>query len=279
MAIDTNPIIARRLENRLVKSMAEIEQEIFELVQKLMREFDVRNGQFVPDERSRQILAKLNKEIRKIVDTTEIEDEVKNFLDDFDLIDKNIRQVQENLNGIQVDPRIFNAQRQWAADATLESLVNSRIDLAFVNPIKQLLYSRIAFGGSVVDAEKELRRIVLGNTDPKLAARFGVLNRWIGQVARDTINEYTGTINAQIKVQYELNAVRYVGGLVDDSRAQCVRWVEDFGGILRDDQLEAEIRWAYNNGSGMKPDTTPENFCQKRGGYNCIHEAIPYRIR
>lgn len=254
--------------------MAAIEKEIFALVQKLLREFDVVDGQFVPDDKSRQILAKLNKELRKIVESSAIESEVRNFIDDFDLIDANIKQVQQQLNGIQVDPRIFNAQRQWAADATIESLVNSQIDLKFINPVKQLLYSRIAFGGSVVDAERQLRSIILGSKE-----KFGVLNRWVGQVARDTINEYTGTVNAQIKVQYGLNGIRYVGGLIDDSRPQCVRWVTEFGGILRDDQLEAEIKWAETNGSGMKPDTTPENFPQKRGGYNCIHEAIPIRIR
>lgn len=254
--------------------MSDIEEEILILVQRLIREFDIKDGEFIPDEKSKQILATLNKEIRKIVERVAIEDEIMSFIDDFDLIDKNIKAVQSQLNGIQVPSSIFNQQRQWAIDATVNSLIESNINLRFINPVKQLLYSRVSFGGSVVDAEKQLRQLIVGDD-----SKYGILKRWVGQVARDTMNEYTGTINQQIKVQYELGAVRYVGGLLEDSRPQCVRWVKDFGGYLTDEQLEEEIRWAYRNGSGMKPDTNPQNFCQKRGGYNCIHDAIPVKKR
>jgi len=271
-SLDSNIIVSARLEKKLVKSMGELEEEIFLLVKKILRQFDVKDGEFVPDDKSRKILSTLNKEIRKIVSKVAVEDEVMKFIDDFDLIDKNIKAVQQQLNGIEVPKSIFNDQRAWAIDATVNSLIQSNIDLKFIQPVKQLLYSRVSFGGSVVDAERQLKQIVLGDV-----GKYGVLQRWIGQIARDTINEYQGTINQQIKVQYDLNAVRYIGGLVEDSRAQCVRWVKEFGGVLRDDQLASEIEWAYKNGSGMKPDTNPSNFCQKRGGYNCIHDAIPVR--
>jgi hypothetical protein len=270
--IDSNIIVASRLEKKLVKSLVEIEKEIFAALEKVLRKFDIKDGQFIPDDQSRQILATINKEIRKIVDRVAIEDEVMKFIDDFDLIDKNISAIQNSLNGIRVEKSIFTDQKQWAVDATVNSLVQANIDLKFIQPVKQLLYSRVSFGGSVVDAERQLKQIVLGDV-----GKYGVLQRWIGQIARDTINEYQGTINQQIKVQYDLNAVRYIGGLVEDSRAQCVRWVKEFGGVLRDDQLASEIEWAYKNGSGMKPDTNPSNFCQKRGGYNCNHDAIPVR--
>lgn len=272
--LDSNVIVAARLERKLLRSMEDIEKEIFALVQRLIREFDIQNGQFVPDDRSRALLTTLNKEIRKIVERSAIESEVSKFIDDFDQIDRNIRLIQEQVNGIEVPKSIFNNQRQWAIDTTINSLLESNINLRFINPVKQLLYSRVSFGGSVVDAERQLRTLVIG--DEK---NFGVLRRWIGQVARDSINEYQGVINQQIKTEYELNAIRYVGGLLEDSRPQCVRWVKEFGGLIKDDQLEAEIRWAYNNGSGMKPDTNPTNFCVKRGGYNCIHDAIPTRAK
>jgi hypothetical protein len=272
--IDANVIVAARLERRLVRNVTDLEREIYELVQRLLREFDIKDGQFVPSDRASELLARLNRELRRIVDRTRLEDDVMKFIDDFDQIDRNIKAIQNQLNGIQVPNNIFTDQRKWAIDATVNSLLESNINLRFVQPVKQLLYSRVAFGGSVVDAERQLKALVLGDGD-----KFGVLRRWVGQVARDTINEYQGAINQQIAVEYELNAFRYVGGLVEDSRPQCVRWIEEFGGVLRFDQLEKEIRWAYNNGTGMKPDTTPENFAMKRGGYNCIHECIPIRVK
>jgi hypothetical protein len=267
-----NLITAARLEKRLVRSSKDIEDEIFELVRRLMLQFDIRSGQFVPESDSRLILATLNREIQKIIERTELESEMRGFLDDFDQIDANIRAVQQSLNGIRVAPDIFTQQKQWIVDSVLNSLLEANVNLSFINPVKQLLYSRAAFGGSVVDAERQLRLLIKG--DEK---KYGVLQRWVGQTARDAVNQYTGTINQQIKVQYELTAIRYVGGLVEDSRDQCRRWVTDFKGYLRDADLPFEIEWAYKNGSGMMPDTTPENFCQKRGGYNCLHECIPVR--
>ena len=109
--------------------------------------------------------------------------------------------------------------------------------------------------------------------------QLGVFERWVGQIARDAVNEYQGGINAQIKVQYDLTDIRYVGSLVEDSRPQCVRWVKELGGRIKGTDLQAEIDWAYDHGSGMKPDTNPENFPQKRGGYNCEHIAIPTKFK
>lgn len=272
--LNSNIIVAARLGKKLVKSLAEIEKEIFTLVDRLTRKFKSEKGFYIPDPESQELLATLNKEIRKILKKSAIEDEVMKFIDDFDLIDKNIAAIQKSLNGIKVEKSIFTEQRAWAIDNTVNSLVESNINLKFIQPVKQLLYSRVSFGGSVVDAEKQLRQMVLGDGEFP-----GVLVKSIGQVARDTINQYQGTINQQIKVQYELTDIRYVGPLVNDSRPQCIRWITEFKGRLSDEQLADEIKWAYNNGKGMVPDTTPENFCQKRGGYNCIHEAIPVRRR
>lgn len=272
--LDSGIILQERLTNKFVRSLKDVEKEILELVERLTRKFKTENGHFVPEKDSIELLATLNKEIKKILDKVHINDEVANFIDDFDQIDTNIKNLQKSLNGIQVPASLFNAQKAWAIDNTVNSLVESNINLKFIQPVKQLLYSRVSFGASVVDAEKQLRQIVAGKP-----GEFGILQKWIGQIARDTINEYQGTVNQQIKIQYELTNIRYVGPLVEDSRAQCVRWVDKLGGFISDTDLQSEIDWAYANGSGMKPDTTVENFCQKRGGWNCIHLAIPVRKR
>jgi hypothetical protein len=47
--------------------------------------------------------------------------------------------------------------------------------------------------------------------------------------------------------------------------------------MLLFEDLEQEIAWAENNGTGMIPNTTPENFCQNRGGFNCRHICYPIR--
>jgi len=273
MKLDRTNIIADRLEKRILKSTSEIQDEIASLIDEVLREFDIQGGKFVPESDAAFILATLNRRLRQLISESGLRNEILGFLDDFNQIDANIRAVQSGINGISVPGAILSAQKAWVQDNVINSLLESNISTRFIQPVKQALYSRIAFGASVVDTEKTIRALIKGSGD-----NAGIFERWVGQVARDAIYEYEGAVNSQIKVQFELNAVRYVGGLVEDSRPQCVRWVEKFDGILRDSELEREIEWAYRNGSGMKPDTTPENFCQKRGGYGCVHIAIPTKV-
>lgn len=268
-----NIAVAEKLEVKLLKSVKDIQNEISAAVDDLIKEFEIKNGKFIPETDFPFIIATLNKRIKVIIDSSKLESEVLKFIDDFDLIDKNIKAVQSGFNGIKVDPQIFNNQRAWVIDNTVNSLLESNISTKFIQPVKTILYNRVAFGGSVVDAEMQLRQIIKGQP-----GELGVFERWVGQVARDAVNEYQGGINAQIKVQYDLPDIRYVGGLLEDSRAQCIRWVDEFDGRLLGSQLEAEIQWAYDNGSGMKPDTNVENFPQKRGGFNCTHIGIPTKF-
>jgi len=272
--LDSGVIIGERLERKVLKSTLEVQNEIARLIEDVLREFDVRGGNFVPESDSTLILATINTRLRDLIRESGLRTELVGFLDDFSQIDRNLRAIQEQVNGIQIPGEIITTQKAWVRDVVINSLLESNVSTYFIQPVKQALYQRIALGASVNDTEKQIRAFIKGS-DGKL----GVFERWVGQVARDAIFEYQGAVNAQVKVEFDLNAVRYVGGLVDDSRPQCIRWVEKFNGVLRDDQLQSEINWAYNNGSGMKPDTTPENFCQKRGGYNCTHIAIPTRIR
>ena len=272
MSVSTIITQSDKLEKRLILSLKDIEKEVWVLVQDLIKEFNIKGGQFVPEADGAFIIATLNRRIKELLQRVGLEDEITKYLDNFDAIDAAIKAVQNKENGIRLDQSIFNNQKLWLRDKTVNSLLESNVSTKFIQPVKDILFNRITFGGSVVDAEKQLRAIVLGKPN-----ELGVFERWVGQVARDAVYEYQGAVNAQVKVQYELNALRYVGGLVEDSRCQCRRWVEDYGGLLTDEILPAEIAWAYRYGSGMKPDTTPENFAQKRGGYNCTHIAIATR--
>ena len=272
MAISTIITQSDKLEKKLILSLKDIEKEVWVLVQDLIKEFNIKGGQFVPEADGSFIIATLNRRIKELLQRVGLEDEITKYLDNFDAIDAAIKAVQNKENGIRLDQSIFNNQKLWLRDKTVNSLLESNVSTRFIQPVKDILFNRITFGGSVVDAEKQLRSIVLGKPN-----ELGVFERWVGQVARDAVYEYQGAVNAQVKVQYELNALRYVGGLVEDSRCQCRRWVEDYGGLLTDEILPEEIKWAYRYGSGMKPDTTPENFAQKRGGYNCTHIAIATR--
>jgi hypothetical protein len=90
------------------------------------------------------------------------------------------------------------------------------------------------------------------------------------------LNQFDGQTNARIADEFGLDAFRYVGSLIDDSRPQCRRWIAKR--VLQKSEMLNEINWAYNNGTGMISGTTPDNFAVFRGGYNCRHAAIPFKL-
>lgn len=266
--LDLNQKIMERAEGQLLRSIEEVEKELYTAVRRVLLSFETKGGYFVPDEARLQVINELKKEVKKILSRSALKDEFDSFFAEFDKIGDNMIAFHQGENGISVPKQLVNEQKKFIINQTIESVFGAGADARFVDPIKRALFNHVNFGSSVLDAEKDLRNMILGEGD-----KAGVLNRWVGQVARDSIQQYEGGINARVAVDYELKYFRYVGSLVEDSRPQCVRWV-NMGSIAVED-LPAEIAWARANGSGMYSGTTPAMFAVHRGGYNCRHTAYP----
>lgn len=266
---ELNNIIQDKAVDNLTGGLEEFQQIIFETLRNYILNFTIIDGKFdinqVPDD----LLNGIRNELQDLVFDMNFDDEVTSFLDNFDEIESNIVKLHQQQNSIDVAKSVLSSQKEFAIESTVYSMKEANMSLRFVDPIKKALYKRVAFGSGVVETESMLRDLILG-TD-----KGGILERWVGQVARDSINQYEGTLNQEIKSKYDLKAVRYVGSIVKDSRSQCVRWASK--GRILDTELENEIRWAYRNGSGMIADTAVSNFCVNRGGYNCRHTSFPVR--
>lgn len=104
----------------------------------------------------------------------------------------------------------------------------------------------------------------------------GEFSHFATLIARDGYRQYQGRINEELSAQFGYNGIRYINSIVEESRPQCRRWVDKEYILFT--ELQAEIDWAYNNGSGMIPDTTVNNFLENLGGYNCRHYGIPVFI-
>ena len=135
------------------------------------------------------------------------------------------------------------------------------------------------FGATVGETEEFIKSQVISNK--KKDSR---LTRYVGQVATDALHQFDGSVNQVAKNSLGLNATQYVGSLIEDSRAQCMKWVSM--SIIKDSELEEEINWALNGGrysnkkcSGMIEGTNPNNFCINRGGWRCRHRAFPILIK
>ena len=220
------------------------------------------------------IIASAKKELNEIIAGTEYQNLVNSLLTSFDGITDNIGKIHQELNGLSFSKNFLktniNPIKRLAVQTTAAYLSDTAINANFINPTTRILLEAVQFGYSIPEAERALRDNV----------RF---SKYIGQVARDAMFQYDGTVNNIIRESYGLDGIRYVGSLVNDSRGQCSKWVKM--GVIPVEELQKEIAWAKRGGSykgrklsGMISGTNEGNFTVYRGGYNCRHRAFPVRL-
>lgn len=201
---------------------------------------------------------------------------VSGFLENFDEIGANTQLAQQELNGIAITKSFLNPFKRYAVNNVVAAMQGQGLNTNLINPIKNELLIAVNQGSSLTDVVESIAG-QLSTTEQ----RQGILKRISLQASRDALLQYDGIVNEAVRKSYKLDALLYVGSIVKDSRKQCEEWVnfEENGkkGLILFEQLEEQIRFAENEGTGMIPNTTPENFCQNRGGYNCRHIAYPVR--
>lgn len=190
------------------------------------------------------------------------------ILGDASVIDQANLQIQQRLNDIDLDLTRFDPERVRLLNEVQAGLA--------VEPLTSLAADRVV---RTITAGVLLNR--------PLAEVFDNLEEIVGRslsgyatlLSRDGLYGYDGAVNDVIRKTYDLNAYRYVGSIVEDSRPHCRRWVKER--LLRREYLEQEIGrlHAAGNPDGFRTQTTFENFAQYRGGYNCRHTAVPVRAR
>jgi len=260
-------------DNRFIDGFSNIEKTIYDAVRKKVLQMNVDSGKAIFDDTNVQIINELDDIISDAIQSSNYPAKVKEFLRSFDTIKQFNFDAHQDVNDLSEAEleKLINPMQKQVVDQTIEGLTGSGISTQFTQPMKEGIFKNIVGGATITDLESYLKQFILSDE-----LRLGQFKKYTTQIARDTLNQFDGQVNSRIAGEFGLNAYKYVGSLIDDSRPQCVRWVNK-GTLLLDD-LPTEISWAYSNGSGMIPGTTAENFAVFRGGYNCRHSAIPFKI-
>lgn len=250
-----------------------IEQKIYSTVKRETNKFVTEDGRILFDDKNVELISGLNGIIAKAIQETDYPGKVINYISGFDQISKFNESVHKDLNDLTTKEleEFINPMQRQNVQITVDGLTGAGINTQFVEPLKQGIYKNIVSGSTIEDLDTYLQSFI--QSDPE---RMGQFKKYSTQIARDALSQYDGQINARIAEEFGLDAFRYVGSLIEDSRPQCRRWVGKE--VLLFEELPNELAWAYSNGTGMIPGTTPESFTVYRGGYNCRHQAIPFKL-
>ena len=260
----------------LQKRFDKVEPKFVKQVVDWVNKFRTTSGNLV---RSKENLARLSSfktAVNRFLEKAGYNVMVSGFLENFDEIGANTQLAQQELNGLDITKSFLNPFKRYAVNNVVAAMQGQGLNVNLINPLKNELLIAVNQGSSLTDVVTSIAG-QLTTTE----ARQGVLKRISLQASRDALLQYDGVVNEAVRKSYKMDALLYVGSIVKDSRAQCERWVSETKngklGLILFENLQSEIDWADNNGTGMIPDTTPENFCQNRGGFNCRHIAYPVR--
>lgn len=258
-------------ETQLQRSVKNAEEIIYDELIKLLNSVDVSAGRLQTNTKAENFLMSMDKKIYDALKKADYDKSVLKYTQNFNVLTSNIQDLHSKFNKVNITDEQINPFLKIEVNNTIDKLTGSGMAKDFINPIRESLYRNIMLGAEVTAVEKTLKEFVVSS-----AKSDSKLMRYVKQVSRDAIQQFDGTIQANIANELGFNAKRYVGSLIQDSRKQCVRWVEDE--ILMVKDLADEIQWAFNNGSGMNPATTVTTFDIFRGGYNCRHRSIPFNF-
>lgn len=262
-------------EEQLAAMVKAAEKAIFEELLLLFEQTDITDGKLASNQKTENFLAKLDSSILSVLKKSGYNEAINKYLVNFDKLSQNIKELHSQMNGINITSAQIDPFKRIEIANTIDKLTGSGLNKDFVLPVRQALYRNVLFGSSVTATEKSIKDFVLSSDGAE-----SKLLRYVKQASRDAISQFEGSVQQGIGDELNLNAKRYVGSLIVDSRAQCVHWVEK--GLLLNETLVGEIAIALEKGKlsgrkcqGMNEATDIKTFDIYRGGYNCRHRSIP----
>ena len=282
--VTENDLFKEDIVERLRERIPTIEKKVIDEVFRIIDTYDSAGGLFTGGILDAQQLLEVSDAIQQALVKSGYVNDVRLFISDFGKVTLNTAELLKGVGGYSFNRLPLSAIEQKWVNQTAETMLNSGINQTFKQPILKILDETVSYGGSIESAKQSLQKFIQGDDFDG-----GKLSSYVTQTARDSVSQLQGQQFQSIANNVETAGVRYVGGLLKDSRGQCTHWVKDLKGFIAWDKLDEEIKMAYKNEnakkitdgvhrwSGMMPNTTKENFVVKRGGFNCTHTAIPVR--
>lgn len=302
--IDRKIELIAAAEDELFTALKGIDQQLAREIIKLYSKFVV-GGELVLNAAE---LAQLEDSIISAVAATDYRDAVNTYIPNFDAIKNLNKDIHKDLNKIDaaavLDENDKIANFQSAVEAQLrgtnavkirvtENGIKSVVNIPnksldeLIQPIADIIRTDVIQGISFEAATE-------GILDAISKKQLG-LERYAGQIARDALNQADGIQNDEIRKEFDLEYVRYVGTIATNTRPVCYHFMTEKR-VIKYEDLQKELDQFIPNGipsesttnktptgkrekkgGGMIPGTDANNWLVRRGGYNCRHTAIAAR--
>ncbi len=258
--------IAEKAQTGLTKAVNKTQRRLYDDMQALLSRLELDSeGLIKQNQSNRKILQKTDQVFDKAVKQSGYYNQLNTFADSV------VRMTAANeeyfnfiLDSFTVDAQYIKSLQKESILTIQNLLANDGLESQLKQPLKEILNQNVNTGASFADLLKQVREFIKGSPD-----REGKLLRYSKQISRDSLFNYSASMQESISQIAGLEWYYYDGAVMDDSRDFCIARV---GKYFKKQQVEG---WARLNWQGKRAGTTSSTIFIYRGGYNCLHSLIP----
>lgn len=269
------------------KKIPGFQRTAFNEIELLLKELDVKDKKVLPSNKNVRILARLKRELQKIIISPEYKDAVKEFLKTYEKVDEIQQQYFSTINNKFSPSAAFREVKSLLIDEIRNDLLGSGVQANIVDKGMSILLNSMSTSKGVLFStmKEEMRSFLLNDKQSE-----GSLARYAHQKAFDNLQKYNRKYAQFASDDLGLVFYQYVGPLKKTSREFCVKMIAaKNNGCMKyihesqfPELLEGHIcgEQCHINPTTKLPDgfydnTTVLNFKDLAGGYGCAHQFMP----
>lgn len=258
--------IAERAEANLSKAVTKAQKELFTQMQTLLNKLELDSeGLIKQSQANRKLLQKADNVFARAIKDSGYYSSLDQYAGNIAAISgANEKYFDFILDSFTVDAQYLKSLQKQSI-ANIESLLaNDGLEVLLKQPLKEILSQNVNSGAGFSDMLKQVREFIVGSGD-----REGKLMRYSKQISRDTLFNFSSSMQEAVSQKAGLNYYYYSGGLMAESRPFCVAHA---GNYYSKKEVEG---FAKQNWAGKRPGTTSSTIFIYRGGFSCSHSLIP----
>lgn len=258
--------IAERAEEALSKSVTKTQRQLFNQIQAMLTGLELdAEGLIKQSGANRKLLQKVDRVFDKAVKKSGYYNALNKYVGNFDkMAGVNNEYFSFIVDNFTPDAHYLKSLQKTSISTVENLLANDGLELQLKQPLKEILNQNVNTGASFGDMLSQVREFITGNAD-----REGKLLRYSKQISRDSLFNFSASMQESVSEKAGLNYYYFSGGLMDDSRPFCVARA---GKYYSKKEIED---WAKLNWAGKRAGTTSSTIFIYRSGYNCTHSYIP----
>lgn len=268
--------------NNLTADIPATQKKILNDVLLLVKNVDLKGDKIKIAGNNLKLLTAIQGKIQKVILTDKYIKNVSSFVGTYDSVVSVQNEYFKELESKFKPPALVKEIKKQAISSVINNLTESGIKANLSDKIGDILRKSITGGGSYNNLTEQLTNFITTNHSGD-----GQLARYINQIAKDSINQFSGTYTQMISADLGYEWYRYSGSNIETTRPWCLACVDrkffhisEIPKVLKGEfeefkKYDGKIYDKTGLPSGMIPGTDVSNFMQNNGGFNCEHKWRP----